>query len=251
MAATSPSTCRAGSTWCFSYDVATHVLTVQHARGRSHPRPDPGEGAVAATRPARLGRARRRHAPLPPALVGCRRPGRGRRGRHRWFLGAAAPRPGRAAARRAGRLPAPRGLRGFRLRAQDLAKVPQILHGQLAVASYDPSGALLRRDRGAGARRPRRRLRRRRVADPRGLVEQGAADGHRVGADRPGRRPEALAHPGRRAHRRDGAARRRDLVGVRAAVVDGSEPTSTTCGCGPPPPAPWSATRSPTPTPWP
>ena len=30
----------------------------------------------------------------------------------------------------------------FRLRAQDLAKVPQILQGQLAVASYDPSGAL-------------------------------------------------------------------------------------------------------------
>ncbi len=34
------------------------------------------------------------------------------------------------------------GYEAFRLRPQDLDKVPQILQGQLAVASYDPSGAL-------------------------------------------------------------------------------------------------------------
>ena len=186
----------------FSYDLATHVLTVSTRAAGATPDLTQAKaqwlrrGLVAwdvpdaDTRRYRLHWSRRR------------RPGGGCRGRHRRLLGAADPRPGRAAAptcwrtsrtwpttRRSGC--APRTSRRCR----------RSCAGQLAVGVVRPE----RRARSTrpGCRSPASSTT---CTPPPPTADLGvtwskrAADRRRVGADGAGRRPAGLADPGRRAH---------------------------------------------------
>ena len=122
----------------FSYDLATHVLTVSTRTAGATPDLTAGEGPVAAARPGRLGRARRRPAPLPPALVGRRRPGRRRRGRLGGSTGPLTHDPAGLPADVLADFPHLDGYEAFRLRPRrPRARCRQILRGQVAVASYD------------------------------------------------------------------------------------------------------------------
>ena len=133
----------AGVEVVFSYDVSSHRLTISSRAAGAAPdltlakahwvRDD----LVAWDVPDADSRT------PPPALVHGRRPGRRRRGGHRGLQRAAAARPGRAAGRRARRLPAARGLRGVPARPGGRrGRCAEILTGQLAVASYATDGTL-------------------------------------------------------------------------------------------------------------
>ena len=215
----------AGSTWCSSYDLATHVLTVSTRAAGATPDLTQAKAQWLRADLVAWDVPDAGHAALPPALVA--RPAtwpstpRPSPVAPRVPL---TPRPGRAAGRRAGRLPAPRGLRG----------VPAATAATSRQVRGDPARPArrrvvrrrrraLRRHRGAGPRRPRRRLRRRRRPRARRHLAGPAPDAVAVWAPtaqdvdlRSGRRraPRAPCAMGRHG---DG-----DLVGDRAAVVEGS-----------------------------
>ena len=149
----------------FSYDVSTHRLQISTRSAGAVTRPDQGQGAVAAPRPRRVGRPRRPSR----AATACTGPPTGDLAVDAEDVtgGSSVPLtydPAGLPADVLADFPQLEGYEAFRLDRPRPARVPEILTGQLAVASYDPERRAARRHRRADPGRPRRPVRRRRRA---------------------------------------------------------------------------------------
>ncbi len=215
-----PFTVAAGTVVRFSYDMATHVLTVTSAAPGATPdlaaakahwvAKDllawPADALPPGTTP--------RAAALAPAPRARRRPGHRRRGRHRRPQRAADLRPGGPAGRGAAAVPAPGGLPGAAARPGHGAHGGRPAHRAARRRPVRQPRPPARRHRRAGAGGARRPLPEGGQAPARPDLGRPRAVAGAVGADRQGRR-----RPG--------------LEGRERPSRNGSGPSATPTACGP------------------